>query len=185
MIVRRVVTGHDAAGRSVVVADGPTPRSKTFVHTPGFASNLVWLTGATPSLPNGDGDGDSTLVAKSFLPPPGGTAWHVITFPPDSVMMQPGFDFAAAGAEHLRESPGIAEKFEPDHPGMHTTDTVDYAIVLTGEIWLELDDGKTVHLKKHDTVVQQGTRHAWRNKGSEPATVAVVLVGADRAVSRV
>ena len=182
MIVRRVVTGHDATGRSVVVADQPTPRSKKFEHTPGFASNLVWLTGASPPLPNGDGD--PTSVAKSFLPPPGGTAWHVITFPPDSVMMQPGFDFAAAGAEHLRESPGIAEKFEPDHPGMHTTDTVDYAVVLTGEIWLELDDGKSVHLKQYDTIVQQGTRHAWRNKGSEPATLAVVLVGADRVVNR-
>ena len=63
---------------------------------------------------------------------------------------------------------------------MHTTDTVDFELILEGEVWLELDDGVEVHLKPGDTVVQNGTRHAWRNKSSEPCTVAYALVGAQR-----
>ena len=92
----------------------------------------------------------------------------------------PSFDLQKAIAEHLAESPGIADKFEPDAPGMHTTDTVDYGIVLDGEIWLELDDQKTIHLKQHDVTVLAGARHAWRNKSQKPTTIAFVLVGAQR-----
>jgi hypothetical protein len=67
---------------------------------------------------------------------------------------------------------------EPENPGMHTTPTIDYGFVLNVEIWLELDDGKTVHLKEHDVVVQNGARHAWRNKSDKPVTMAFVLIGA-------
>jgi quercetin dioxygenase-like cupin family protein len=63
---------------------------------------------------------------------------------------------------------------------MHTTDTVDYGIVLEGEVWLELDDGKQIHLQAHDVVVQNGTRHAWRNKTQTPVKMAFVLIGANR-----
>ena len=69
---------------------------------------------------------------------------------------------------------------ETDNPGMHTTQTVDYGIVLEGEVWLEVDDGKQVHLKPHDIVVQNGTRHAWRNKGDKPVKIAFVLIGAKK-----
>ena len=67
-------------------------------------------------------------------------------------------------------------EFEPD--GMHRTPTVDYGIVLDGEIWLELDEGRSALLRQHDVVVQNGTRHAWRNKSNRPATLAFVLIGA-------
>ena len=77
-------------------------------------------------------------------------------------------------------SPGIAERFEPDNPGMHTTDSVDYIVVLAGEVWLELDDGRLTRLRAGDTVVQNGTRHAWRNRGTEPVTLAVVQLGVQR-----
>ena len=70
-----------------------------------------------------------------------------VTFPPDTVMMSPSFDPAAAGQEYMEHMPELASKFEMDNPGMHTTDTVDYGIVLEGEVWLELDDGKQVHLQ--------------------------------------
>jgi quercetin dioxygenase-like cupin family protein len=69
---------------------------------------------------------------------------------------------------------------EPGNPGMHTTDTVDYCVILAGEVWLELDDGALTCLRAGDTVVQNGTRHAWRNLGDEPVTMAVVMVGAQR-----
>jgi quercetin dioxygenase-like cupin family protein len=95
-------------------------------------------------------------------------------------MMSGSFDPVAAGNEQLRLSPGIAERFEPDNIGMHTTDTIDYGIVLSGEIWLEVDDGEKTRLRQHDVVIQNGTRHAWRNKSSAPATAAFVLIGVER-----
>ena len=178
MQVRRVVTGHDAAGKSVVVSDGFAPRARNAVHHPGFAEALVWSTDQTPSLP-ADGK-DPTPAVTSFMPAPGGTRFLIVTFPPDSVVMSPIFDGAAAAAEHLQYSPGIANRMEPDNPGMHSTDTVDFVVVLDGEVWLELDDGKEVLLRKHDTVIQNGTRHAWRNKSDRGCTIAGLLVGAKR-----
>jgi quercetin dioxygenase-like cupin family protein len=173
MKVRRVVTGHDENGKSVVAHDGTPPRSKDFECTPGFSLSIVWTTdaGAPPS------DQDATPTLKSVVPRSGESALHIVTFPPDTVMQGPTFDPAAAIQEHATEAPGLVDFFEPDHPGMHTTPTVDYGIVLEGEIWLELDDGKLVHLQQHDVVVQNGTRHAWRNKGAKPAKLAFVLLG--------
>ena len=103
-----------------------------------------------------------------------------VVFPPDSVMQRPEFDPMAAGAEYMEHLPNLADKFEVDAPGMHKTDTVDYAIVLDGEVWLELDDGKATRLGKHDVVVQNGTRHAWRNRSDKPVTMLFVLTGASR-----
>jgi hypothetical protein len=94
--------------------------------------------------------------------------------------MSPDFDGAKAFEEHVKGSPGIANRMEPDNPGMHSTDTVDYIVVLDGEVWLELDDGKEVFLKQHDVVIQNGTRHAWRNKSNRGVTIAGILVGANR-----
>lgn len=95
-------------------------------------------------------------------------------------MMAPGVDPAAFAEEFANTFPGLAETFEAGHPGMHTTDSVDYDIVLDGEIWLELDNGHEVKLQRNEVVVQQGTRHAWRNKGTAPATMLFMLVGARR-----
>lgn len=104
----------------------------------------------------------------------------IVRFPPDAVMADPSFDPIAADAEQHQYLPGLAELFEREAPGMHTTDTVDYDIVLEGEIWLELDDGAEVHLRQGDVAIQCGTRHAWRNKGTSPATMAFILIGATR-----
>jgi mannose-6-phosphate isomerase-like protein (cupin superfamily) len=106
----------------------------------------------------------------------------IVAFPPDSIAMSPEFDAEAAGRENMEHTPDIASLIEPDNPGMHTTDTVDYGIVLDGEVWLELDDGEEVVLKPHDVVIQNGTRHAWRNKSDKPVKVAFVMVGARREV---
>jgi mannose-6-phosphate isomerase-like protein (cupin superfamily) len=178
MRVRRVVTGHDPAGRAVVASDSPVPRSHDLEHIPGMGSAMVWAT--RPGEPIRLGGADPTPGVRSQVPEPGGTCFVVVRFPPDSVFGDPGFDRAAAEAEQRVVSPGLAELFEPDEPGMHATATVDYAVVLDGRIWLELDDGKLVELGRGDTVVQNGTRHAWRNLGTQPATLAVVMVGAGR-----
>jgi quercetin dioxygenase-like cupin family protein len=74
--------------------------------------------------------------------------------------------------------PGLADVLEPDHAGMHTTQTVDFDVVLAGEVWLELDDGKEVLLKAGECVVQNGTRHAWHNRSKEKCVIAVCLLGA-------
>jgi quercetin dioxygenase-like cupin family protein len=69
---------------------------------------------------------------------------------------------------------------EPAHPGMHTTDTVDFDVVISGEVWLELDDGAEVRLGPGDCVVQNGTRHRWHNRASRPCVIAVALLGMTR-----
>lgn len=172
--IRRIVTGHDGEGRAAVATDGVPPRTDVFRHVPGMVSRLVWATPAAPALPYG-GD-DPTPAVTSIVPAPGESRLLIVTFPPDSVFGSPGFDPQAAQRENLAISPGLAELFEPD--GMHQTPTVDYAIVLDGEVWLELDDGCAERLVQHDVVVQNGTRHAWRNKSTRPVTLAFVLIGA-------
>lgn len=173
-MVRRVVTGFNDSGNPVVVSDGTPPRFHAYEHVPGFARSVVWNT-AAPARPSGDPTGE----LKSFVPAVGETLALTVTFPPDSVYADPAFDATAAGLEQRKVNPGFAELFEPDNPGMHTTPTVDYGVVLAGEIVLDLDGGETAVLRAGDVVVQNGTRHAWRNPGSEPATVFFVLIGAD------
>jgi mannose-6-phosphate isomerase-like protein (cupin superfamily) len=101
-----------------------------------------------------------------------------VTFPPGSVFADPSFDGEAAHSEALIRLRGLADHFENEDPAMHKTNTVDYAVVYEGEIWLELDDAKTIHLKRGDVVVQNGTRHAWRNNGTKPVTMLFFLNGA-------
>ena len=178
MKIRRVVAGTGTDGKAQVFADGAAPRSVTFTTVPGFAAALLWATEAEDGVGRGapaDRSGDA-----GFVPARGGTRVMMVSFPPDSVMTRADFDAAAFGAEFGRLVPGLAETFEPDHPGMHTTDSIDYDIVLDGEIVLELDDGQQVKLGRHDVAVQHGNRHAWRNPGDRPATMLFVLVGVPR-----
>ncbi|MNP49283.1 Cupin domain protein [compost metagenome] len=92
--------------------------------------------------------------------------------------MPADFDPVAAGAELCARMPGLAERFEAEKPGFHRTDTLDYGVVLEGEVTLELDGGRTTVLRQGDIVVQVGTRHAWRNTGNKPARLFFVLVDA-------
>jgi len=178
MKVRRVVAGIGPEGRSGVVSDGPAPRAAAYQAVPGFASALIWSTPAGATVGRGAPNDDS--LHASFVPGPGETRLMFVTFPPDAVMMRPDFDPVAFGAEFARNAPGLAERFEIEHPGMHTTDSIDYDVVLEGEIVIEFDDGQEVALHPHDVVVQHGTRHAWRNRSDKPAKMLFVLVGARR-----
>jgi mannose-6-phosphate isomerase-like protein (cupin superfamily) len=182
MKIRRVVAGTGVDGKARVLSDGVAPRSAEFTTLPGHAASLLWATEAADTVGAGAA-ADRTPEAR-FAPAAGGTRLMMVSFPPDAVMMRADFDAAAFGAEAGRLVPGLAETFEPDHPGMHTTDSIDYDIVLEGEITLELDDGAQVLLRRHDVAVQQGNRHAWRNLGDKPATMLFVLVGAKRAGGR-
>ena len=176
MKVRRIVTGHDAAGKAVFLSDGDVPRAVSFKSIPSHAFAYVWETKPDVSLPYLGGD--TTKVSASLVPVPGGTSMMLVTFPPDSVMM--AMDPNVAGPELGAALPGLIECFEPTSPGMHTTNTVDYGILLDGEVWLELDNGVQKQVCKGDIVIQNGTRHAWRNKTESPATMAFFFVGARR-----
>ena len=170
---RRIVTGN-ANGKSVVQSDGPV-QAYEFKTVPGYEHTLIWLNAATPDLSK---EQRFDRYPDSVVPGPGGTSLHFVTFPPNSVSADPSFDGVAARDEALIRLRGLADHFEKEDPGMHKTNTVDYAVVYNGEIWLELDDRETLHLKRGDVVVQNGTRHAWRNRGTKPVTMLFFLNGA-------
>ncbi|MCI0142655.1 cupin domain-containing protein [Arthrobacter bambusae] len=176
-VPRRVVTGF-RDGKSAVVSDGPVPNAHHYTAIPGMMTSVVYSTGAPPSLPQHSAE--AAPPRMHVLPKPGETRLMIVAFPPDSGFAHPEFDPGAADAEQREFIPGLAERFEADVPGMHTTETVDYGIVLDGEIWLELDDGHTTHLRTGDIVVQCGTRHAWRNKGTRTAKIIFVLIGGEQ-----
>ncbi|MDD7972850.1 cupin domain-containing protein [Roseinatronobacter alkalisoli] len=172
---RRVITGI-RDGKSVFVSDGPVPNTHHYTALPGHMTSVVYATAARPNLPQ---DQAEQAPPRMPVPPaPGETRLMIVTMPPDTVFA--GADAEAAVAEQATHIPGLIDTFEPDAPGMHTTDTVDYDIVLDGEIWLELDDGAQTRLTRGDVVVQCGTRHAWRNKSDQNATLCFVLIGAAR-----
>ena len=170
---RRVVT-ENVDGRAVVQSD-QSLLAYEFNTVPGYEHTLIWI---NPAIPDLSEEQRVDQYPDSVVPGPGGTSLHFVTFPPGSVFADPYFDGEAARDEALIRLRGLADHFEKEDPGMHKTNTVDYAIVYEGEIWLELDDAKTIHLKRGDVVVQNGTRHAWRNLGTEPVTMIFFLNGA-------
>lgn len=174
-MVRRIVTGNDDQGNPIIVSDGTPAVSSTSAHIPGSGRDLIWST-ASPAEPGSD----PTPTLTSVVPGPGETVGLVISFPPDIAYASPGIDFAAAGAEMFETLPGLAELFEPDNLGVHQTPTVDYGVVLSGSVVLDLGEGQRTELAPGDIVVQNGTRHAWRNTGSDAASVFFVLVGCEK-----
>lgn len=179
MMIRRLVTGHDSEGRSIFLSDGPTPATVVFQSIPDHALAQVWTTPPTPVL--SAQPIDPARLHDTLLPAAGGTSLLIVKFPPDQAMATPQFDPVAAGAEYSAVMPDLAATFEPEHPGMHTTPTIDYAIVLSGDISLEVDGSDERQLHPMDIVVQNGTRHAWRNRGDAPAVVAFFMIGVPRA----
>jgi hypothetical protein len=174
MLVRRVVTGHDADGKAVIASDEQVDGLRPAL-APGTEFHRLWGGDAPPSFP----DDGSEPTTHTYFPDVGGFRFGLFTVPPASAATGPGpSDLEAAMAEFEAALPGLAGHMEPDAPGMHTTATIDFEVVLDGEVWLELDDGVEVHLRPGDTVVQNGTRHAWRNHGDKPARLAVFIVGA-------
>lgn len=169
MAIRRVVAGN-IAGKSQVLED-EAGISNAFEHVQGFDPALLWKT-----MPGVDLDVvHAPRPGDNVLPGPGGTSLIIVTFPPDRNMAEIA-DPAAAGAEYLQKIPGLAETFEQDNPGMHTTPTTDYGIVLEGEVVCVFDAGE-VTLRAGDVMLQHHTRHGWSNRTDAPAKVAFVLIG--------
>jgi mannose-6-phosphate isomerase-like protein (cupin superfamily) len=147
--VRRVVTGVNQAGRSSLVSDGPAPTS--------WCTEL-WATEAVRPM-----GFDPAEIKPTLMPPPKGTRWRVVDLPPDATARR-----GAAGSA----VEGVSEE------GWHTTNTVDYVLILEGDVTLELDDDK-IELHAGDCVVQRATNHRWRNHGSRPVRMVAVMINLD------
>jgi mannose-6-phosphate isomerase-like protein (cupin superfamily) len=179
---RRALTGRDDAGKSVFKSFDVTPQVVTFESRPGVAFHELYATDGVP--PVSGHEPDPMLTKTGAFPGPGASLFRLVQFaprPPEGAPPDPAA-YRRFLDELAQKIPGMAEHFEPDVPGMHTSDTVDYGIVIRGEMILELDDGKTVHLRQGDCVVQNGTRHRWRNPLPEPCLMAFVLIGGKREV---
>ena len=173
---RRVVTGHNAEGQSVILSDDRSPHIMPIMGQPNFAVTDFWKTAITPA-DNGAGTAeDPCSLPIQVAPPDNGSVFRVVQFPPDK-------DWAAK-AEAMGGSVPIDETAKAAHTGgpvrhahMHRTRSIDYAIVLSGEIWAIMDVGET-RLVAGDVLVQRGTNHAWANRSSEPCVIAFILIDA-------
>jgi hypothetical protein len=174
MNIRCVITGRNSSGKSIFVKDASV-EPITLSLLPGFEFHRLWGSDSAPKLPS---DGTPPPHARYF-PPAGGFRFAFFTVPPGTGKIPENTDLLAAFTEIQTKLPGMADVLEPMHPGMHTTDTVDLDVVLSGEVYLILDDGAEVLLKAGDSVVQNGTRHAWENRSSKDCVLAVALIGAE------
>jgi mannose-6-phosphate isomerase-like protein (cupin superfamily) len=169
--VRRVLTGHDTGGRSTFIADGEAPNVKEMASMPGLALTDLWETGAAPA--SNAGDKDAAARAVRLEPPKNGTILRIVEFPPDSAWRN-----SADGAAAFKSiGAGHAQDRGSSDPMMHKTSTVDYIIVLKGEIYAVMETGEKL-LRAGDILVQRGTNHSWSVRGNEPCIVAAVLVSA-------
>jgi Cupin domain len=156
--IRRVVTGTNDQGQSVVVIDDVSPHVSCQANTDQFVVTQLWRTTATPT----DNNGAALDIPSGPLPvppPQHGSVLRTVEFPPDAVWRTPGRE----GEEMLRRQ-------------IHATDSIDYCIVLSGEIWAVLDAQET-KLSAGDVLVQRGTNHAWSNRSDQPCLIAFVLIG--------
>jgi naringenin degradation protein FdeH len=169
--VRRVVTTVDQTGAAVVLLDGDSPRKRP-KSKHGTESQVLWVTDRAPAEIGGTVD--RAAIDIGIPPPPAGSIFRIVDFhplPPEVEKLDPNYQQQIIG-EH-EPSKGRP----PRHPLMHRTRSVDYAIVMKGEIDMLLDEGE-IHLKAGDVLIQQGTNHAWVNRGTEPCRIAFVLIDA-------
>lgn len=169
--VRRIVTGHRADGRSTVLIDAPAPNVKQ--RAAGNGSTLIWVTDESPADVSLAGDRAAREIG---VPPPRrGSIFRVAEFPP-------GVGGEVRDNETVLRDFGIGADVKrghaPRHPAIHRTRSLDYVVVLEGEITLLLDDGE-VRLEVGDVVVQQGTNHAWINRGTATCRLAMVFIDAE------
>ena len=165
--VRRVVTKLDDSGKAVVMIDERTPL--TAPRPPNYAAN-VWVT--STNLPDFTNTADRGKTKIGLVPPKSGTVFRIVDFAPDSQGEHPtdmNHMMKIVGAEAPKRG------LPPRHPMMHRTRSLDYGIVMAGEIDMLLDEGE-VHFKTGDVFVQQATNHAWVNRGKVPARVAFILI---------
>ncbi|MCW5657994.1 MAG: cupin domain-containing protein [Burkholderiaceae bacterium] len=172
--IHRVVTGHDADGKAIVASDGPLPTVVEIAAIPGTVFHEVWSTqGAPAPVDNG---ADPTTGPLMLPPPKHGTRMRFVDIPPDTP------EFLAHGAGRMKQAfaqigdeKASTVRAHSPHPLMHRTESVDYGIVIEGEMTLVLDDSEVL-LKPGSVVIQRGTNHAWANRSGRPCRMLFVLV---------
>ncbi|WP_299328413.1 cupin domain-containing protein [Parasphingopyxis sp.] len=174
--MRRIVTGHDEDGNAIFQSDGAPDRVVAVGGDDGAVFHEIWNTRATPA-PIDAASGEPEEAGIQLAPPANGTRIRVVDFPPDAVR---GTDISpeearAAFAEMGAEDASTHSGDDSRHAFMHRTETIDYGIILSGEITLILDIGERV-VKAGDIVIQRGTNHGWSNHTDQPCRVAFVLV---------
>ena len=171
--IRRVITGHDASGRSVVEADAIASCVMIMAGTEDFAVTDLWR---LPRMPADNTKvGDPCTLPITLAPPAGGAVLRIVQFPPDRNYVgkwDPGAGFASLG-----DSGAQAIDHAGPHEAMHRTQSVDFALVMEGEIWSVLDTDERP-LRAGDVLIQRGTNHAWSNRSDAMAIVAFVLIDA-------
>jgi mannose-6-phosphate isomerase-like protein (cupin superfamily) len=173
--VRRIVTGHDDAGRAVIVSDGPPDRVQS-IGNQGRVFHEIWNTRETPARIDRRSD-EPTEAHLTLIPPKNGTRIRILDIEPetdDLKKLSPEAaraHFAEIGAVDASTHTGA----ESPHPFMHRTQTIDYGIVLEGELTLIMDKGETV-VRPGDVVVQRGTNHAWANRSGNNCRIAFILI---------
>ncbi len=172
--IHRIVTGHDAAGKAVLASNGPLPTVAEIAAIAGTVFHEVWSTSGNP-VPVDNG-GDPTLGPLSLPPPKQGTRMRFVDVPPDTA------EFLAHGASKMKaaftqigDAAASTVKADSPHPLMHRTESVDYGIVIEGEMTLVLDDSEVL-LKPGSVVVQRGTNHAWANRSGQRCRMLFILV---------
>lgn len=179
--MRRIVTGHDKDGKSIIVFESEPPNITKMESLPGMELIRLWGTKGVPKI--GSDIADPTINQSNMIPGPGNTHFAITRLPSQaevSKAIEMGITAEKFRREYLEKAKDLAESHEQDNPGKHTTSTVDYVVVLMGEVELELDEGRRVQLSSGDVVIQNGTRHSWRNLGDGPCYLASVMVGATR-----
>lgn len=175
MTFRRIVTGHDADGKATIISDASPARSLVVGGPGGPTFTEVWHTLETPALihPQPREPEESSLA---LAPPPNGTRLRVIEFPPEGEEIRKLT--ASEALEKFRsmagENASTSVQGAP-HPLMHRTKTVDYGIVLEGELTLIVDRGETM-IRAGDIVIQNGTNHAWANRSGKLCRIAFILL---------
>ncbi|QTH21522.1 cupin domain-containing protein [Rhizorhabdus wittichii] len=168
--VRRVVTANDAGGRSFIREDGENPAVHTVAGRPGFRSANIWRTIDSPTPIDAE---DTITEHEGVQPPPLGTVFRIIDFPPRPEDPEERRRQASASLNTLFAD--AHHEARHDKPGMHVTASIDYAIVLSGTITAIMDDGET-DLHAGDVLIQRGTNHGWENRTRAMARVAFILI---------
>ncbi|MGE0736118.1 MAG: cupin domain-containing protein [Alphaproteobacteria bacterium] len=171
--IRRVVTGHNAQGRSIFISDGPAPVVYSPPRNPNVSLTDLWLTHATPA--SNAGNADSTSAPLQLLPPKNGTVIRILELPPDK---ERDYSHTKDYFRGMGAGAGVLDETGKRHPGMHRTNTVDYIVILSGEIWALMDDSEVL-LKAGDCLIQRGTNHAWSNRSDKPCRFVAVLIDAE------
>ena len=173
--IRRIVTGEDANGRSRIVEDGPSPAVRLVAESPGFRNTNIW---ATHGSPTPIGAPDRIKDHQGVTPPSMGTVVRIIDIPPEIADPEERKrQTAAVFGQLFRDAGHVANS--PRHAGMHKTDTIDYAILMEGELTAIMDEDETV-MHAGDVLIQRGTNHAWANRSGKPCRIAFILIDAKR-----